>query len=764
VTLNPLETKEFTSPWKFYELGIHKIVANPGEVSRDISVAVIKLYETENPRVTIANFGESFYDPLQRFKEKGVSTLLTSAITSFVSAPMSLVLSATTILDWINEVAFPPTFEIYVQEQYLGGEGEFVLTSGGFINTRKTSEPLVVMIIYEGGKKSPQDEIFNFRLHYETSLDLESPPYDLLDFDINSPSTYYNDGFFVICLDGTINEEGIWDWCITHNGETHGFSVEVGEFTSIIDYVKGIIDDLWGKGQKLFAFECPVNATITDQYGRIINDEGINEIPYARVEILDKTKMFFIPTDLTYKVNISAYDTGNFTFTQITPISEEIASETSFTNISVNPSTKASVEIEPGVTDYTMSIDYNGDGATDEERSPDVSETIEVPTPTTIVFEDDFRELNLNTWIPFGSPSPRVLASAEGRTGVFDNNGDGWCNSGVVSKDNFSFPNGCTMESDIYLDVTNIAGCWNSPVIGLTRQNKPTGEGVCPSESYPMGVIFGIEYDGDACWGTPEEKRRHAYFNIGLYTEDGTWESVSWLNADFNIGLYTEDGTWESVSWLNADNYTDAWHNFKIAVGSDRIVKFYVDNELIYTSKKRINETVLQEKKIFLGIRSSGSAGKSYHDYVKVYHEAVEPPSIEKVVFASDRSGNWDIWMMHLDGTDLEQLTTDPANDDLPQISPDGKKIVFCSDRTGTSQVWIMNSDGSDQHQLFDIETLSIPYEYEKRVTFTKWSPDGSYIITHIELGGVHSSPGVSFIAMIQTDPIHEYFWITDQV
>jgi len=51
------------------------------------------------------------------------------------------------------------------------------------------------------------------------------------------------------------------------------------------------------------------------------------------------------------------------------------------------------------------------------------------------------------------------------------------------------------------------------------------------------------------------------------------------------------------------------WHNFKIAVGSDRIVKFYVDNELIYTSKKRINETVLQEKKIFLGIRSSGSAG-----------------------------------------------------------------------------------------------------------------------------------------------------------
>ena len=154
------------------------------------------------------------------------------------------------------------------------------------------------------------------------------------------------------------------------------------------------------------------------------------------------------------------------------------------------------------------------------------------------------------------------------------------------------------MESDIYLKVTNVGGCWDSPVIGLTRQNEPTGEGVCPTESYPMGVIFGTEYDGDACWATPSEKRRHAYFIIGLYTENGTWESVGWLNAD---------------------DYTDAWHNFKIAVGSDRIVKFYVDNDLIYTSEKRINETVLQEKKIFLGIRSSCSAGKSYHDYVKVY-------------------------------------------------------------------------------------------------------------------------------------------------
>jgi len=93
----------------------------------------------------------------------------------------------------------------------------------------------------------------------------------------------------------------------------------------------------------------------------------------------------------------------------------------------------------------------------------------------TTIFEDDFSALNLDNWSPFGSPSPRVLASVEGRSGVFDNNGDSWCNSGVVSKDTFSFPNGLTMESDIYVKVTNMAGCWDDAVIGLTKETRLIG-------------------------------------------------------------------------------------------------------------------------------------------------------------------------------------------------------------------------------------------------------------------------------------------------
>ncbi len=128
----------------------------------------------------------------------------------------------------------------------------------------------------------------------------------------------------------------------------------------------------------LLTFHCPVNVTITDQYGRIISDDGTDEISDADMLITEDTKIFYLPADLTYTTEIDAYDTGAFNFTRLSPIGNDI-SITKFENIQITSSTKASVDIEPGVTDYTMSIDYNGDGTTDEVKSPDVSETIIAP-------------------------------------------------------------------------------------------------------------------------------------------------------------------------------------------------------------------------------------------------------------------------------------------------------------------------------------------------------------------------------------------------
>lgn len=138
----------------------------------------------------------------------------------------------------------------------------------------------------------------------------------------------------------------------------------------IDDFIRYILSN-W----KIISLECPVNATITDQYGRVISDDGINEIPNAGVATGGDAKVFFVPPDLTYTVDIKAYDSGNFTLTQLAHLTNEYSSVISFTNISVNSNTKASVIIDPTEV-HDLKIDNDGDGTTDEVKEPDVDEKI----------------------------------------------------------------------------------------------------------------------------------------------------------------------------------------------------------------------------------------------------------------------------------------------------------------------------------------------------------------------------------------------------
>jgi len=133
----------------------------------------------------------------------------------------------------------------------------------------------------------------------------------------------------------------------------------------------------------------------------------------------------------------------------------------------------------------------------------------------------------------------------------------------------------------------------------LDKKNTLIDTGVCAGEAYETGIIFGIQYIGDACWAEPQENRRHANFDIYFYTEDEVWESVG--------------------KNLMADGYINEWHNHKITVGEDRYISFFVDGTLIYKSKGKLHPDILKDKKLFLGRRSSDSAGKSYHDFIKVY-------------------------------------------------------------------------------------------------------------------------------------------------
>jgi TolB protein len=92
-----------------------------------------------------------------------------------------------------------------------------------------------------------------------------------------------------------------------------------------------------------------------------------------------------------------------------------------------------------------------------------------------------------------------------------------------------------------------------------------------------------------------------------------------------------------------------------------------------------------------------------------------------QIVFMSNRDGNWEIYRVNTDGSDLKRLTIRGANDGLPVWSPDGKSIGFVSNEGGAWAIWAMNADGTSQRKLFDVGGggLASDWQHER----IGWSP-----------------------------------------
>ena len=66
-------------------------------------------------------------------------------------------------------------------------------------------------------------------------------------------------------------------------------------------------------------------------------------------------------------------------------------------------------------------------------------------------------------------------------------------------------------------------------------------------------------------------------------------------------------------------------------------------------------------------------------------------PDGKQIAFASNRSGNYDIWLMTSDGKELTNLTDHKAQDTSPAWSSDGKKLAFVSTRDGGSDIYVLD-------------------------------------------------------------------------
>ncbi|MBC8264961.1 MAG: PD40 domain-containing protein [Anaerolineales bacterium] len=73
------------------------------------------------------------------------------------------------------------------------------------------------------------------------------------------------------------------------------------------------------------------------------------------------------------------------------------------------------------------------------------------------------------------------------------------------------------------------------------------------------------------------------------------------------------------------------------------------------------------------------------------------------LVFSSNRAdGNWDVYTAAIGGSEWTRLTTDPAADRFPNLSANGGTIAFRSERDGNSEIYLMDADGSNLCRVTD--------------------------------------------------------------
>jgi hypothetical protein len=110
-------------------------------------------------------------------------------------------------------------------------------------------------------------------------------------------------------------------------------------------------------------------------------------------------------------------------------------------------------------------------------------------------------------------------------------------------------------------------------------------------------------------------------------------------------------------------------------------------------------------------------------------HTPVFSPDGSRLAVSYMQHDHWEIHVMNGDGSGRARLTETPLSDIVdqqlagltprswnntsPTWSPDSSQIAFLSDRSGQWDIWVMNADGSNQHPMFAPGTLKgINFEY----------------------------------------------------
>jgi TolB protein len=133
-----------------------------------------------------------------------------------------------------------------------------------------------------------------------------------------------------------------------------------------------------------------------------------------------------------------------------------------------------------------------------------------------------------------------------------------------------------------------------------------------------------------------------------------------------------------------------------------------------------------------------------------------------RIAFRSGRTGNYNIYVMNSDGTDVKRLTYGQSHDNFPAFSPLNDEIAFSSDRDG-------ELDPKTGRRTFEIYTLKVspdgtPGEL-RRITYShgqnahpQYSPDGQWLVFTSERMGLNDEQPLVNIPIFSPQPYADLY------
>lgn len=164
--------------------------------------------------------------------------------------------------------------------------------------------------------------------------------------------------------------------------------------------------------------------------------------------------------------------------------------------------------------------------------------------------------------------------------------------------------------------------------------------------------------------------------------------AVTWTSSDPRVVRVDADGTLDPVGYGSAEIVASTpW-----AVGDTALV--FVQGAIAVTSTREGTADLFAFDPASPGRLVAVTSGPG--DDIG----AAFSPDGSRIAFASNREGNFDIYVADADGGNVTRLTATAANETEPAWGADGTWLAYQSDASGAPQIWSMRADGSGQRAL----------------------------------------------------------------